>query len=247
MKSTLSKSQDAYGQAFYDYYRGAGSAVIIERDDGYIDLDTSLSNYFRRARQWKPDQRKAIGFCKGRLLDIGCGAGQHSLYLQEKGFDILGIDVSPLAIKTCKLRGLKHARVLSIDGINRRLGRFDTILMFGNNFGLFGNVRKAKQLLKRFHSMTSPDARIIAQCLDPINTKNPHHLKYHRRNRARGQLPGQLRIRIRYQDKASPWFDFLFVSPDEMNTVLENTGWLIQQMITSDGPSYFTVIVKDAP
>jgi len=245
MKNSLTKSQDAYGQAFYDYYRGSGSAVIIERDDGYIDFDTSLVNYFKNVRQWKPDQKKAIGHCTGRVLDIGCGAGQHSLYLQDKGFDVLGIDVSPLAIKTCKLRGLKQAKVLSIDGISRRLGRFDTILMFGNNFGLFGNVRKAKQLLKRFHTLTSPDARIIAQCLNPLNTTNPHHLKYHRRNRARGRLPGQLNIRVRYQEKASPWFDFIFVTPDEMHTVLNNTGWQIRKFISGSGTSYFAVIEKE--
>jgi 2-polyprenyl-3-methyl-5-hydroxy-6-metoxy-1,4-benzoquinol methylase len=71
-------------------------------------------------------------FVKGRVLDIGCGAGRVALYLQKKGFDVSGIDVSPLAVKVCKLRGLKKARVLSISNIGAKLGKFDTLLMFGN-------------------------------------------------------------------------------------------------------------------
>jgi 2-polyprenyl-3-methyl-5-hydroxy-6-metoxy-1,4-benzoquinol methylase len=57
-------------------------------------------------------------FVKGRVLDIGCGAGRHSLYLQNQGFQVLGIDNSPLAVKVAKLRGLKRVKVMSIEDIN---------------------------------------------------------------------------------------------------------------------------------
>jgi len=76
-------------------------------------------------------------YAKGRILDIGCGGGRISLYFQRKGSDVLGIDVSPLAIKVCKLRGLRKARVMSITGVSPRLGKFDTILVIGNDFGLY--------------------------------------------------------------------------------------------------------------
>ncbi|NQT82293.1 class I SAM-dependent methyltransferase, partial [bacterium] len=75
---------------------------------------------------------------RGKVLDIGCGAGRNSLYLQQKGLDVLGIDLSPLAIMVCQLRGFKKARVMSITEVDSRLGTFDTIVMYGNNFGLFG-------------------------------------------------------------------------------------------------------------
>ena len=74
-------------------------------------------------------QQQAMQHAKGRVLDIGCAVGRHALYLQEQGHDVLGIDVSPLAIKTCKLRGLKNVRIIPITQASQnKLGTFDTLL-----------------------------------------------------------------------------------------------------------------------
>ena len=241
---TMKKFQDAYGQAMYDFHCGNGKTVFIERDDGYIDLDRSIEGYFSDFQNWGTTEKKAIRYCNGRVLDIGCGAGRHSLYLQRMGFKVLGIDVSPLAIKTCKLRGLKNVRVVPIDSVSTELGAFGTILMLGNNFGLFGSFSKAKRLLKRFHRLTSDEALIIAEYLDPYDTTEPCHLKYHKKNRARKRMSGQLRLRVRYQDAATPWFDYLFVCKDEMKEILEDTSWRIRKIINSKGPTYIAIIEK---
>ena len=185
-----------------------------------------------------------MGFVKGRVLDIGCGAGRHSLYLQEKGFDVLGIDISHLAIKVCNLRGLQKAEVMSIEEVNIKPNSFDTIIMMGNNFGLFGSFKKARRLLKRFHKMTTNNALIIADTTDPYKTKNPAHLEYHEFNRKRGRMSGQLRIRIRFRKYATKWFDYLIVSKEEMKKILRETGWKVKEFIDSGGPSYITIMEK---
>jgi len=237
-------NSDAYGRELFDGYLGLADQEIVERDDDYIDVSRNLKVYFQEYRQWSDEEKKAIQFARGRVLDIGCGAGRHALYLQKKGFDVLGIDASPLAIKVCKLRGLKKAKVLTIDNITPKLGSFDTLVMMGNNFGLFGNPVKAKRLLKRFHKMTSDNARIIGECLDPYSTDDPHHLAYHKHNRRRGRMAGQLRLRIRYKKWKTPWFDYLFVSRTEMKDVLKDTGWQILRTIPPKGASYIAIIVK---
>ena len=138
-------------------------------------------------------------YVRGRVLDIGCGAGRHSLCLQEKGHDVVGIDNSPLAIEVCKKRGLKDARLLSLSQIDPSLGVFDTVIMLGNNFGLFGSADRAKRLLRRFHKMTSNKGRIVATSFDPYKTEDPDHLAYQAANRAKGRMPGQIRLRLRYK------------------------------------------------
>jgi SAM-dependent methyltransferase len=184
-------------------------------------------------------------YASGRVLDIGCGAGRHSLYLQKKGRSVLGIDVSPLAIRTARARGLKKARVLSVTQVGRGLGTFDTILMLGNNFGLFGSEKRARWLLRRFAGATTDDARIIAESNDVYRTKVRAHLRYHRLNRSRGRMPGQVRIRIRYDTYVTPWFDYLLVSPGEMAGILDGSGWSIDRILKSGGPAYIAVIRKD--
>ena len=154
----LTKNQDAQGRLIYDYLREKGLGVeIVERDDGFVNSGAG-SAYLSRYKDWPVREKSAIRFAKGRVLDIGSGGGRHSLYLQGKGLQVLGVDISPLAIRVCKRRGLRNARLMSIDEISPKMGKFDTILMLGNNFGLFGNKSKARRLLRGFLDMTNPKA-----------------------------------------------------------------------------------------
>lgn len=180
------------------------------------------------------------------MLDIGCGAGRHSIHLQNNGLEVVDIDVSPLAIEVCRLRGLADARTMSVNEVRPELGVFDTILMMGNNFGLFGSRSGAKRLLRRFLAVTSPDGLIIAETLDPHKTENPDHLAYHKRNLKRGRMPGQVRTRVRYRKYVTPWFDYLFVSEAEMRDILDDTGWRIKRITGGQGPSYVAVLEKES-
>lgn len=242
---SMKKNADAFGQELLDHLRGHASCEIVERDDGYIDGSWRTEIYFSEYRSWSPVEKKALRCARGRVLDIGSGAGRHVLYLQKKGFRVLATDTSPLAIKVCRLRGVKEAKIVPIDRLGPQLGRFETITMMGNNFGLFGSRPRARKLLKRFHQFTSPDARIIGECLDPYDTKNPRHLAYHRFNRGRGRMSGQLKIRVRYGNLATRWFDYLFVSRREMREILQGTGWHVARFIEPKGANYAAVIEKD--
>ncbi len=241
----LKNYQDAFGHEIYDYFTNKGGCEIVERDDGFFAVSGGPTVYLADYNDWPPHQKKAMRYVRGRVLDVGCGAGRHSLYLQEKGFDVLGLDVSPLAVEVCKLRGLKKAKVMSISEVSSRLGIFDTILMLGNNFGLFGSFERAKRLLKKFYKITSQEGRIIAESNDPYKTEVPEHLEYHKLNRQRGRMPGQLRIRVRYKKYATPWFDYLLVSKEEMAEIFNGTGWKAKKFIDSKGSVYIAIIEKE--
>jgi SAM-dependent methyltransferase len=243
----LKPEEDTFGKEIWAYYKGREVSEIVERDDGYFDASVyGPKMYFSEYQDWSPVEKKAMEFVKGKVLDIGCGAGRHSLYLQRKGFDVLGIDSSPLAIKVCKLRGLKKARVMSIDDVNLRLGSFDTIIMMGNNFGLFGSLKKARRLLKSFHKMTSKAALIVADTRDPYKTDNPDHLEYHMRNKKKGRMGGQVKIRVRFRKHVGRWFDYLMVSKEEMKEILKGTGWKTKEFVDSEDSEYIVIIEKAA-
>jgi SAM-dependent methyltransferase len=242
----MKAEKDAYGkQLLAQYHQQTPTAEIIERDDNLIMVGSASGLYFTEYDEWGDLEKQAIAKARGRILDIGCGAGRHSLYLQEKGFDVTGIDNSPGAIKVCKLRGLKKALVRPIDEIDKfRAGSFDTILMFGGNFGLFGSRKNAGIILQKMSRITAPNARILAATLNPYKTDDINHLQYHRSNRRRGRMGGQIRMRIRYGKAVGEWFDYLFVSPEEMMDILKNTGWRIKELVDSEKANYIAVIEK---
>ena len=244
----LKEHQDAMGRAMLDYLNaGQGKAHlhdVLERDDGCVETYGGPAAYFAEYRSWPLEEKKALRFARGRILDVGCGAGRHSLYFQSKGNEVVGIDNSPAAIEVCRKRGLNDARVIPLNKISPELGIFDTVLMMGNNFGLFGSREGARRLLKRISRMTSRNARIIVSSNDVYNTDNSLHLRYHETNRRKGRMCGQIRLRVRYQQYSTPWFDYLLVSQPEMIEILDCTGWQVRRFFDSPGAFYTAVIEK---
>lgn len=241
----MNPKKDAYGQEVWHAYLKEESYEAVERDDGYLGLSGGALDYFANFKDWPSIQKQAVKIAKGNCLDIGAGAGRVSLYLQQKGHDVIAIDNSPLAIKVCKRRGVKRARVLPIEKTNTfKPGSFETIVMFGNNFGLFGSFKKAQRLLRQLHNITSPSALILAESNDIYKTNDPVHLAYHKLNRKRGRMAGQIRMRIRFEQYVGDWFDYLMVSPKEMKHILEGTGWKIKKTIVSQGSTYIAVLTK---
>jgi len=240
-------TQDAYGQQLLAQHNSRTATVeIIERDDRFIATGSEPGLYFRDYKQWSPLERARRSKQRraGSWTSVAA-PGRHSLYLQQKGFDVTGIDISPGAVKVCRLRGLKKVLVTPITGVDKfKPNSFDTILMLGNNFGLFGSEKGAKLRLKKLYRISSPDARIIAGTRNPYKTDNPNHLQYLRLNKKRGRMPGQIRIRVRFEKTVGPWFDYLFVSPEEMEDILSDTGWLVEGFIGAEEPNYFAVIRK---
>jgi len=230
---------------YAQYTTGVGFD-LVERDDGFIAPGSpSSSAYVDPHRAWPECERHAIKHARGRVLDIGVGAGRHAIYLQERGHDVLGTDVSPLALKVARERGLRKTRAMPITKISRALGVFDTILMLGNNFGLMTDVTRCRWLLHRFKSMMPRDGRIIASTTDVYATDDKAHLVYHRMNRKRGRMSGQIRMRIRYRQYCTPWFDYLMVSLKEMEQLIEGTGWRIAYHYEGPGAFYAVVLERE--
>ena len=246
MVTKQKRPNDPYGSMLLaQLTSGEKLCEIIEREDNYIDTGSEPGCYFSEFKDWSAAEKKAVSYAKGRVLDLGAGAGRHSLYLQDKGLDVTAIDNSAGAIKVCKERGIRKAMVRSIADISRfRPGSFDTVLMMGNNFGLLADPVNAKVRLAELGRITSPKAVIVAGSLNPYGTTKKEHLRYHRYNRGRGRMPGQITFRVRFGSSIGEWFDYLLVSPDEMRNILEQSAWTVSRFIGNTERSYFAILRK---
>ena len=247
----MDKNKDAFGHMLTAYetpdaeWEPWDPWEILEREDGLKIYGYDISAYFNKFKWWPEIEKQAIENVGGRVLDIGAGAGRVSLYLQERGCDVTAIDNSPLAVQICKSKGVKKAAILPLDDIGRfHFSAFDTIVMFGNNFGLFGSCDNAKDLLGILYKITSPGALILAGSEDLSNTSDLNYVAYSEFNKKRGRLPGQYRIRVIYKQYTGDWFDFMFASHDEMKDILMDTGWKVKIFLDSGDTDYIAVIKK---
>lgn len=87
-------------------------------------------------------------------------------------------------------------------------------------------------------------ARIVLDTVDPYQDADAADLVYIDRNRARGAMPGQVTIRIRYGERVTPWFDLLLVSPSELDALAARAGWRVAEVVPGDPPDFYAVLEK---
>lgn len=159
--------KDLFGTAILDYQtNNSPEDIITETTISEADA-MEVSYLFRSFKDMPILEQKALLLAKGKILDVGCGAGSHSLYLQEKGLEVTAIDISENAIKACKLRGLKNARVQNILDLDVQ-EKYDTILLLMNGTGIFGTLANTSKYLQKLKSVLSPNGQILIDSSDII-------------------------------------------------------------------------------
>ena len=235
----LTDDQDAFGRQLLDELAGGAADAVIERDDGTSSPSLAAGEMFKAYAQWAPPERAVFDAIAGRVLDVGCGSGRHSLEAQQRGHEVVAIDISPGAIAVSRARGIRDARLLALADVGAELGVFDTVLMLCGSVGLAGSADETERTLRRLHAITTPHARIVLDTVDPYAPDDdPAWPAYVARNRARGALPGQVTIRIRYGERVTPWFDLLLVAPHELGEIAERSGWRVATLVTDEANVY---------
>ncbi|MGY5875306.1 MAG: class I SAM-dependent methyltransferase [Candidatus Thorarchaeota archaeon] len=233
---------DVIGEVMSDAYRGDKAVNIIERDDGFTAEEPGAW-FLSPFEEWPDCQREAISEVKGKTLIIGCGSGRVALYVQDKGHDVVGIDISPKAIAICKERGLRDARLMSAEELTFDDNSFDTILLYGNTFGILGRPEFVVEMLNVLYRITTKDAVILAETTDPEAWKSPNHVEYSAKNKEKGNPPGLWKMRRKYKGLVSDWSDILFASPELMEDLAAKAGWHLDHYV-GDRMLYIGVLRK---
>ena len=105
----LNNNIDPLGNAVKDFFiTECNVDIIVESNiaDKYI---IPSSYFFRTYRNMPSLERIALSECKGKVLDIGAGAGCHSLHLQRSGFEVTALEISELCCEVMSKRGARSA------------------------------------------------------------------------------------------------------------------------------------------
>jgi len=239
---------DAFGTALMDWVRGGTIPETIQRDDGYMEEGAGPAAYVAPFDEWPPAERRALRYIRGRVADVGCGAGRVSVVLQERGFEVVGFDASPLAVRAAGIFGLRDTRCATAVGFHRDIGDFDTVILFGNNFGIFGTPERARVLLTRWAAHAAPGTRVLAESTSAYGGGAPITDRgYYQQNKELGLAPGHTRLRIRYQDATGPWINWLFVSRAELRGIVRGTGWRLVRIVGDQLSEPYVAILAREP
>lgn len=202
--------KDLFGRAILDYQLQP-SPLYLVTETSISEPDRMEVSYLFRDYDAMPQmEQKALTLASGRVLDVGCGAGSHSLYLQnEKGLEVTAIDISNNAIEACQLRGLKNALVQNVMELPPT-PTFDTILLLMNGAGMCGKIKKLLPFLQHLKSLLAPNGQILLDSSDITymfdNEEDgglwvPGNVDYY----------GEVVFKIAYKGKKELPFDWLYI------------------------------------
>lgn len=161
----LTEREDPMGAAIRDYFRQGKSAQLKVLSSLFDDDEMPVAHLFRSYHEMPPLEQRALNEVRGKVLDVGAGAGCHALALQERGLDVTAVDISPLSCETMKERGVANVECVNI--FNQRFQeRFDTLLLLMNGTGIAGKLSRLPQLLSRLKQLMNPGAQILIDSSD---------------------------------------------------------------------------------
>ena len=226
--------KDLFGKAILDFQTNNSPENLIT-ETNISEADEMRVDYlFRSFNEMPKLEKKALQLCKGKVLDVGCGAGSHSLYLQKKGFEVTAIDISENAIKACQLRGLKNARVQNVLDIENE--KFDAIILLMNGTGIFGTLAETSKYLHKLKSLLNPNGQILIDSSDII---------YMFDEGADGSylVPadgyyGELTFTISYKNEAEESFPWLYLDYNTFQNAAQSNGLECELIIEGEHFDY---------
>ena len=212
--------KDIFGRAILDYHVGNYTEDITTYSSIAGKDVMELPWLFRTFDEMPMLEQTALQLCKGSVLDIGCGAGSHSLYLQDKDLNVKAIDISEGAIKTSRNRGVKNAVIQNIWDIKNE--KYDTILALMNGVGISGDLANLTPFLKHLKTLLHKNGQIIIDSSDVIYMYKDETGAY---NIPEGNnYYGEVTFEFQYKNEFSDKFKWLFIDQDLLQTHAKEAG-----------------------
>lgn len=219
-------NKDIFGKALVDYQNGNYSEDLITSTN-ISDEDTlPLPYLFRRYSEMPKLEQKALQLSKGHILDVGCGSGSHSLWLQEKDYRVKAIDNSEGAIEVSKKRGVLNAE---LKPLLEETETFDTILLLMNGTGIFQELSQVAQNLKHLKSLLKPEGQILIDSSD---------ISYMYEDEDGGQwldlnqgYPGELDYFLSYKGEKEDAMKWLYLDFETLKTACLTVGLKCEKII----------------
>lgn len=223
------------GAAILDHQRAHKTARLRVLSSMFEEDEMPVAHLFRTWKEMPRLEQEALSLAKGRVLDVGAGAGCHALCLQEKGMSVKAIDISPLSCEAMKLRGINEVECINLFD-SRLEGSYDTILLLMNGTGIAGKLENLPTLFNRLKKLLNDGGQILIDSSD---------LKYVYENEdgsfdidLNGSYYGEVDYQMVYRGIKGEPFDWLYVDFPLLKTIAETCGLAADMIVEGDHYDY---------
>ena len=237
----MNSKMDPMGRAIADYYQRGVAERLRVFSPMFEDDEIPLPLLFRQYEEMPAIERKALDMARGRTLDVGAGSGCHSLVLQERGLDVMAVDISPLSVETMLQRGVR--KVVEQDVFTLE-GQFDTILMLMNGIGIVGRLSRLPAFFRLLDRILAPGGQLLCDSSDisyVFETVDglvelPEDMDYY----------GEHCFQMQYKDTIGEPFDWLYIDADTLWKWAARYGYAVEVVAEGEHYDYLARITRRA-
>ncbi|NIJ45875.1 SAM-dependent methyltransferase [Wenyingzhuangia heitensis] len=234
---------DVLGTALKAFYFDNNTQDKLLTNSSISEEDELPLPYLLRTYKDMPAiEQKALQLAKGKTLDVGCGAGSHSLYLQKKGLQVTAIDISEGAIEVAKDRGITNSQVTDIYNFKTD-EKFDTILVLMNGTGICGKLTNLASFLNYLTDFLTPNGQILIDSSDIVymfeDENGDHWID------ASQEYYGEVQFWMNYKEQQSETFDWLYVDYNTLQRCAVYNGMNCELMAEGEHYDYLAKITKN--
>ena len=159
----MTVDKDPMGRAIADYHATGKASRLRVFSPMFDEDEIPVETLFRSMAEMPAVEQKALELASGDILDVGAGAGCHSLALQQMVKHVTAIDISPLAVATMRERGVADVREQDFFTLD---GRYDTILMLMNGIGIVGSLSRMPAFFMQVDCLLAPGGQLLCDSSD---------------------------------------------------------------------------------
>ena len=223
--------RDVYGEALDDYFVHQEEKFPLILHTSYGDQDEMpVEVFFRAAEDFPELEFIGLSLCDGRVLDVGAGVGGHSLYLQEKGFDVDALEISQTACHIMQQRGVQN--IICADFYKFNGQKYDTLLFLMNGIGIAEDIEGFRNLLMHSKQLLTEKGQLLFDSSDisylykDYNIKKPDH--YY----------GEIQYQYEYKGKKGNLFKWLYLDQNLLIKISHDLGWVVQILYEDENDQY---------
>lgn len=225
---------DVYGEALTDYYHNRFEQELTLYTNGSESEAMPVDLFFREADELPDQELIALALCDGKVLDVGAGAGSHSLYLQEQGMDVTALELSEPACEIMRLRGIR--KIVNEDIFQYQGEKFDTLLFLMNGIGLAQTLDGLGRLFEHCKTLLNPGGQLLFDSSDI-----DYYYREGGHERPLDTYYGEIHFQYEYKGRRGKPFGWIYVDQDTLIRLGNEAGWVVQIL---DEDEHFQYLVR---